>query len=155
MRRRIEQLRILSLYEWCLLLAAILLLPVIGMLLQLLGLKQTQSLLSRLRAAGKERDMPDFTALEKSRIVTRMIAVAARHGPYRAGCLRQSLLLWWMLAWHGISSAIRFGLEKQPTESFGAHAWVECGEVNISDGERIRCRYLAFEECRQVASQKA
>ena len=135
--------------------AAILLLPVIGIHLRLLGFKQTKSLLNRSRAAGQDRDIPDLAELEKARVVARMIAVAARHGPYRAGCLRQSLLLWWMLAWHGISSEIRFGLEKQPTESFGAHAWVECGEVNISDGERIRCRYLAFEECRQVASQKA
>ena len=155
MRRRIEQLRALSLYEWCLMVAAILLLPVVGMLLHLTGFKQAKSLLSRFRAAGRVRDIATISVLDEARVVAYMIAVAARHGPYRADCLKQSLLIWWLLEWHGISSEIRFGIAKEPTESFSAHAWVECGQVNISDGEESQLRYLAFEEFRHVACQEA
>ena len=155
MRRRIEQLRALSLYEWSLMMAAILLLPVIGLLLRLLGFKRTESLLRRMRTAEKDRDIAAITAQDQARVVARMISVAARHGPCRHGCLRKSLLAWWMLALHGISSEIRFGVEKKPTEYFSAHAWVACGQVNISDGEESQLRYLAFEEFRHVACQEA
>ena len=45
-------------------------------------------------------------------VIARMIAVAAAHGPYRANCLKQSLVLWWMLARRDTHSEIRFGVPK-------------------------------------------
>ncbi len=150
MGKRFEQLVALSLHEWCLMVTAILMLPVIGLLLRLRGIKGTQTLLDSLLVAQKELKVPAPAELEKTRVVARMIAVAASHGPYRAGCLRQSLLVQWVLAWHGISSNIRFGIEKEPTASFSAHAWVECGAVNITDGEACQLRFLAFEENREI-----
>ena len=60
-------------------------------------------------------------------VIARMIAVAAAHGPYRANCLKQSLVLWWMLARRDTHSEIRFGVPKVQDQTFAAHAWVECG----------------------------
>jgi hypothetical protein len=146
MRKRIEQLLALSLYEWCLMLSAMLVLPIIGLLLRVIGFKRTQALLNRLTAAEKDPAVPAAAELEKAHVVARMVAIAARYGPYRAGCLRQSLLIQWILALQGISSDIRFGVEKERAASFSAHAWVACRGVNICDSETSQRQFLVFAE---------
>ena len=73
---------------------------------------------------------PNEAQIGNGHLIARMISVAAAHGPCRANCLQQSLVLWWMLARHHIRCEIRFGVPEVPEETFGAHAWVECdGDV--------------------------
>ena len=52
-------------------------------------------------------------ALAQARSAARMTTIAANRGPYRATCLRRSLLLLWLLRRRGITASIRFGVRRQ------------------------------------------
>jgi transglutaminase superfamily protein len=144
-KNRIEQLRALTMFEWWLMLIVMLLLPVIALSLRIVEYNKTKNLLGHLISEISGQKDPDPHEIEKARTIARMVAVAAGHGPYIANCLKQSIVLWWMLARHGISSEIIFGATKEKKDSFGAHAWVECCGINISDTEGVQQRFLAFE----------
>ena len=144
MKTRIEQLRALSLFEWRVMLVAMLLLPVVALSLRILEYKKTRNNLSRFISDESGQKEPNPSEMQMACVIARMVAVAAGHGPYRANCLKQSLVLWWLLARHGISSEIIFGVLKEKEGSPGAHAWVECYGTNMSDTEKIQQRFLAF-----------
>lgn len=135
-KKRIKQLRALSLQEWWLMLTAMMLLPVVALSLRIAGFNKTRDFMSHLFSAPSSQRSLDEIKIEKANITARMISIAARVGPYRANCLKQSLLLWWWFARQGISSEIKFGVPKTPGESFGAHAWVECDGASLSDSQR-------------------
>ena len=125
-------------------LVALVMLPCVALILSLVGFKRTKKLLSYFIPYESRLEQPDESKIGKSRLIARMVAVAARHGPYRANCLKQSLVLWWLLAWYRILSEIEFGVQKDPEDIFGAHAWVECrGEILIDTREN-RQRLSAF-----------
>ena len=144
MRRRLQQLKTLSLEEWWLLLSAMILLPLVALSLRLKGFKQTQDSMRRFISMELNLTAPNEAEMEKARIVARMVAVAAGHGAYKANCLKQSLVLWWMLARRGIKSEIVFGVQKESVNNFNAHAWVECNEVNLSDSEEVQLKFASF-----------
>ena len=144
MKILIEQLRKLSLFEWYVMLVSMSLLPVIAMALLIFGYNKTRNIL-HLSVTRQVLVEAGTMRLEKSCTIAHMISIAARHGPYRANCLKQSVLLWWMLARRGISSDIVFGVLKEPQDSLDTHAWVECGGTNISDTKGMQQRFLAFE----------
>ena len=75
-----------------------------------------------------------------------MVAIAAAHGIYRANCLKQSLVLWWLLSRRGIKSEIVFGAQRDVVDDFNAHAWVECNGINLSDSEEVQQRFAAFQK---------
>ena len=136
MKKRIKQLRALSLQEWCLIFIAMLLLPIVALSLRIGGFNKTKAFMSHLISAQSSQRSLDEIKIEKANITARMISIAARVGPYRANCLKQSLLLWWFLARQDISSEIKFGVPKTPGEPFGAHAWVECDGASLSDSQK-------------------
>jgi len=144
MKNQFDQLIALSLKEWWILLIAIQLLPVIALVLWLIGFKRTRKLLNHLVPYKSKFEQPDESKINKSRLIARMVAVAAGHGPYRANCLKQALVLWWLLAWYRILSEIKFGVQKDPEEVFGAHAWVECGGEILNDTREVHQRLSAF-----------
>jgi len=145
MKRRIEQLKALSLDEWRLLLTVMVLLPIVALSLRIKGFKGTQNSMRSLMPKESALMEPDESELKNARGIARMIAVAAGHGVYRANCLKQSLVLWWMLARRGIKSEIVFGVQKEAIEHFDAHAWVECNGINLSDSEEVQQRFAAFQ----------
>ena len=144
MSRRLKQLKALSLEEWRLLLSAIVLLPLVALSLRMRGFKQTQNSLRRF--VPKELNLTESSEadLEKARGIARMVGVAAGHGAYRANCLKQSLVLWMLLARRGMKSEIVFGVQKGAVEDFNAHAWVECDGVNLSDSETVQQEFARF-----------
>lgn len=127
MHRRLAQLKLLSWYEWRLLLTAMILLPLTTLALHLFSFKRTQSFLSRFVHTDRGMGLPEGGDLQKARVIARMVAIAANHGIYRANCLKQSLVTCWLLARHGILSEIKIGVNKEGTGSLKAHAWVELG----------------------------
>jgi len=131
-------------FEWWLMLVAMLLLPVVAMSLRIFEYNKTKNIFSHFISDISGQKEPVPTDLEKASVIARMVTVASRHGPYRANCLKQSMVLWWMLARHGILSEIKFGVQKNTDESFGAHAWVECYGMNMSDTEKEQQSFLAF-----------
>ena len=144
MKRRVEQLIELSLFEWQMMLVAMLLLPVVALSLRIVEYNKTKNILGRFISDESGQKKPETPEIERACVIARMVDVASGHGPYRANCLKQSMVLWWMLAWHGISSEIIFGVPKEKKDSFGAHAWVKCCGINMSDTEKIQQRFLAF-----------
>ena len=146
MNKRIQQIKKLSLGEWRLLLFAMGLLPLVALSLRMRGFKRTQNSLRRF--IPKESDLIEPTAaeMEKAKVISRMITVAAGHGAYRANCLKRSLVLWWLLARRGIKSEIVFGIPKEALKEFNAHAWVECNGINLSDSERSQQEFTAFQK---------
>lgn len=132
-KKRIKQLRALSLQEWCLIFIAMLLLPIVALSLRIGGFNKTKAFMSHFIPAESSRGSLDEVKIEKANVISRMLSIAARYGPYRANCLKQSLVLWWLLARQDIPSEIRFGVHKTPGEPFGAHAWVECDGKSLSN----------------------
>ena len=81
----------------------------------------------------------------KAACVARMVRLAAQHGPYRANCLKQSLVIWWLLQRHGVESKLRIGVRKEAAV-LEAHAWVECFGQPLNDGPDIQQRFFPFDQ---------
>lgn len=120
---------------------AMLLLPIVALSLRIGRFNKTKAFMSHFIPAESSRGSLDEVKIEKANVISRMISIAARYGPYRANCLKQSLVLWWLLARQDISSEIRFGVQKTPGESFGAHAWVECDGESFSNFQEYKQQF--------------
>ena len=138
---RVKQLSALSPYEWRLLLAASVMLPVTALWLRLRGMQKARAGLARIPGF---RDVPEDDALVEARRAARMVNAAAGHGLYRANCLKRCLVLEWFLARRGIACELKIGATREG-EEFGAHAWVECrGEV-LNDRADVGERFGSFD----------
>ena len=146
MWRRFVQLRALSFYEWWLMFISMQLLPLIALLLRLFGYRRTKSFIIHFIPGESSLLKPGEQAFNEALVVARMVSIAGRYGPYRANCLKQSLLLWFLLARHGIFTEICLGVEKESEKEFGAHAWVECAGINLSDSEEVQKKFAVLEK---------
>lgn len=145
MKQHLAQLKTLSLYEWRLLLSSTFLLPISALLLRLIGFKRTQKIMSRFLPSKPGVTISEINNLAGARVVARMVTVAARHGIYRSNCLKQSLVLWWLLGRRGIQSEIKIGVNRDGPKPLNAHAWVECSGQALNDTEDVQQRFSAFE----------
>src|SRR5437588_4378509 len=121
--------------EQRLLLQSALLLCLATAALRCLGFCRLQFVLARLS--------PDRGKLARGKpqacLAARMVQTAARHWPFRVGCLPSALTLWWLLRLHDIESLVRVGVRRTAT-GIEAHAWVEyAGEV-LADGNEAHKR---------------
>lgn len=136
MRRKWRKLDMLSWPERWLLLRVMLLFPWIELSLRLRGVRWTQARLSRYIASTPIQDglSPE--------VVSRVVRWAA--GPVRATCLRQSLVLWWLLKRRGVGCAIKIGAVNTEAD-FKAHAWVEWEGGGQSDSPETLKHLAVFE----------
>lgn len=103
---------------------------------------------SRLQGAMKkltplktiERKVPESLTLQRAQRIARIVSIASEHGLYKAGCLRKSLLIWWLLRRGGVLSEICFGV-RVCNQKLEAHAWVEYHEMVVNDSVNVRERY--------------
>ena len=124
-----------------LLLQSVVLLPVIHLALLLIGyarLREVMEKLAPVRTAS--RVVFEVANLPHAREIARIVSIAAQHGPYKASCLRKSLLVWWFLRREGIHSQICFGV-RMVHGQIEAHAWVEHYGSVINDLETVRQDY--------------
>jgi hypothetical protein len=147
MARKLEKWRALAARERWLLVQMAVLLPVIGGALRLAGFRRTHRILagSSVPAVAKcdgARTGASFAMAER---LGQLVSIAARHGPYRATCLRQSLALWWLLRRRGASAALRIGVGK-PDGRLGAHAWVELHGRVVNDSATIADTYATYDD---------
>ncbi len=141
MRSRLARLRALSWAEWRLLLAATLLLPLTEVGLRLSGFQGYRRWLGRWVPEGRAPGPDD---LDQATQAARMVAIAARYGPFRASCLRHALVLWFLLGRRGIGTRLRIGATKGE-DGFAAHAWVELGDRALTGGDQgVRERHPAL-----------
>lgn len=127
--------------ERVLLVGAILLLPVTALGLRLAGFRRWQRALSNLSPEGRALAAGD--PLEQARRTARVVGIAVRRGFYRANCLPQSLVLWFLLRRQGIESDLRIGVRKNANQC-EAHAWVECLGQVLNDSEDVSDRFMPF-----------
>jgi hypothetical protein len=83
-------------------------------------------------------------AMAEAKHTAWLVSVAARHGFYRATCLRQSLLIWWLLRRRGIDSELRIGVSNRDGQ-ISAHAWISLGDNMFNEGSPEEMVYAAFE----------
>ncbi|HEU0006316.1 MAG TPA: lasso peptide biosynthesis B2 protein [Terriglobia bacterium] len=132
----------LSTSEKCMLIQALLLLPFCAVVLRLRGVRclVPASAESFPTAWNPEQ----WTALQRARAAARMVGLAARWGPYRANCLKRSLVAYWLLRRQGIACALRIGVRKESNQ-IEAHAWLEYLGEPLNEGADIHLRFSPFD----------
>jgi len=66
---------------------------------------------------------------------------AARLSHGSNACLRQSLLRLWLLLGEGEEAELVIGVRRDAAEPFGAHAWVEHGQLPVNEPAAQLARY--------------
>ena len=72
--------------------------------------------------------------VEYAQALARMAAIAGRHGAVQATCLRQSLLVYWLLRRRGLVPELKIGVRKHG-QRVDAHAWVELEGTALAPAE--------------------
>ncbi len=98
-------------------------LSVIHALLASLGYVRTQALLLRFVGRLEARSANEGDMQSAQRLAA-LAAIAGRRGLMSATCLRQALLLDWLLRRRGLQPTLQLGVRKRDGK-FDAHAWVE------------------------------
>jgi len=142
-----RKLRALTGGEFGVLLSALVLLPLTAFALRLTSFKWCQAALAGegKQAESLEAQEDSESVTRRARSVARMVRIAAVRGPYRANCLPQSLVLWWLLRRQGITSSLRIGVRKGSSE-FEAHAWIELHGVALNEAANLHDRFKPFDE---------
>jgi len=118
-------------------------LAMVSVLLHLLTLRRTRRFLMYLiprqlsYPAGSDQAMPYAQRIRK------LAWVAGRHLPVNTSCLRQSLLIWWLLRRRGLAAELRIGTGNR--EEFLAHAWVELEGRLVNERPGVTERYRPFD----------
>jgi hypothetical protein len=129
--------------EQRLLVQAFIVLPMLAVALRSMGLRRTQAILTRMAPPLRSPEVRPEVRDPRARRTSRLVAVAAEHGPYRANCLKRSLALWWLLRRQGIASELHIGIRKS-VRGIEAHAWVEHSGRPLNDRADIIREYAPF-----------
>ncbi len=120
-------------------------LPLTALMLWVLGFTRTQSMLATLAPIDKHSGLGQKQAtVYQAHVTAKMVTVAAQRGPFRASCLPQSLVLWWLLRRQGIDNELRFGVRKNP-DRLEAHAWVELQGTVLNERGDVNRRFIPFQ----------
>ena len=142
--RRLARFAALPVRDKGLLVECVCLLPLIAAGLRLVGFHRIGSILAGVSPRLADDGEPRETRRRRARDVFGLVRAAARHGPYRARCLEESLLLWWLLRRRGIETRLRLGVNTEAS-FLQAHAWVELEGRALDERESSGRRYEAFE----------
>lgn len=123
MTGRLRGWEALSWHERGRLLAMTVALPLIAISLKWFGYIRTRHWLERWSTSARSRRAtpPDLQSAERLALLA---DIAGRHGPIGATCLRQSLLVYWLLRRRGLAPEFKIGVRRQDAV-MDAHAWVE------------------------------
>ena len=87
------------------------------------------------RASNRDDAPPVHDELARGERLARLAAIAGRHGPVEATCLRQSLLVYGLLRRRGSAPELKIGVRREDT-AIAAHAWVELAGVSLDQTPR-------------------
>jgi hypothetical protein len=139
---RVRKFLQLSTSEKQMLFQGLLLLPVFAVVLRLWG---EHCLVTALGESIPPTFNPERgIALQQAHTAARMVALAARYGPYRANCLKRSVVTYWLLRRRGIDCELRIGVRKESDE-IEAHAWIECLGQPLNEGADVHQRFSPFD----------
>lgn len=108
-------------------------LPLIAAALRTLGYVKTRRWLEELSRVEPGRT-PTPAELDAAQDLAQLAAIAGRHGPVAATCLRQSLLVYWLLRRRGLAPELKIGVRKHG-QRVDAHAWVELEGTALAPAE--------------------
>ena len=133
MGRRLAGWRALTWRERGLLVLCTIGLTMIHAALALLGYRRTRRAIEALshRRSTRPASTEDLLAAQR---LARLSAIAGRHGPAQATCLRQSLFLYGWLRRRGLQPALHLGVIERDGP-FQAHAWVELDGTRLLPGD--------------------
>jgi hypothetical protein len=151
MMRRLRRFLALCASERRLFIGAWLALPIIDVSLRVFGLESTRRALDRLSpvaslsAAQQQcgQGVPS-DALIAAEQAASVIALAGRHALANGSCLRQALLLGWLLRRRGLLPELHIGVCTRG--GFAAHAWVELGGRHLAQGPEQQARFVRLEQ---------
>ena len=112
-------------------------LPVVDIAVRMAGFQRTQRWLPGSRGVRSARTIAD-TDLAAGHRLAELAAIAGNHGLYPITCLRQALLVQWLLRRRGLASQLRIGALKTDTGTLDAHAWVELDGVALGQPNPIQ-----------------
>jgi hypothetical protein len=139
MRRRWRRLRSLSVAQWRVMLASVVLIPAVQLSLRIRGFVRTLEMLGE--RSGRQRH--SATSDDAHRIAEAVAIVSARP-VVGARCLGRSMTLWFILRRHGIDAELVIGAESPGGEDLSAHAWVEVAGQPLLDPTAPRSRFASF-----------
>jgi len=90
-------------------------------------------------------------AVKEAKHTAFLAMIAGRHGLFPATCLRQSLLVFWLLRWRGIQTELRIGVHRRGGRVL-AHAWIKCGDEVVSDSSQVEKDFVAFKDLPEEVS---
>ena len=126
------------------LLAALVLLPLIGGALRIVGLNRLQAWLEGFPLNPVQRPCGTQIAM-----LNAMVGLGARQ--VGASCLQRALLLRWLLRRRGLRSELRIGVRFDDGR-LDAHAWLESGGTPIDEAPDIASRFAVFDRPIALAS---
>lgn len=109
--------------------AMMLALPVISLGMQLFGYVRMRRWIERASSHEAPRNAASSDIAHGERLA-RLAAIAGRHGPITATCLRQSLLLHFLLRRRHLSPELMIGVRRQGSV-VDAHAWVQLSGIAL------------------------
>jgi hypothetical protein len=122
------------------LLAAMALLPLFRLALNVRGLQRLQARLHR--AVPKDAAQPPLADLQRTGALVNAAAQRVLGGDH---CLTRSLYLWWLLRRRGLRCELRIGV-RMNRGALEAHAWVEHAGVPINDRDDVGETFGAFDD---------
>jgi hypothetical protein len=143
LKSKAETWRSLSKSDRALVVRAMFLLPIVATSLKTVGLRRTQSWLTR--NSRRPAVPPTEQTRAKVRRITQMVAVACRRQPLRTSCLPRTLVLWSLLRRLGVATDVRIGARSNSQGEFQAHAWLEWNGEVLNDVADVGRQYLPFD----------
>ena len=142
--RDLAKLRALTRAERRTLVVCAVMTPLVAGGLSIFGFRRVHAVMA---LGPRPRNAPYPTpqsASDRARSVSKIVGIAAGRGRIRAGCLRRSLLLWWILRRDGIETILRVGVSREGG-ALRAHAWVEYMGQPLNDADDVAGRFPPFE----------
>ena len=131
--------------ERALILRALVLLPITGIGLRVLGFQRCKELIENLAVRdGQSQTMESVTQIEMAWKITRAARSVGLHGAWKPNCLERSLFLWWLLRRGGIEGELHIGARKNGS-GLEAHAWVELEGQVLNDSPDVHEHYARFD----------
>ncbi|HPW32462.1 MAG TPA: lasso peptide biosynthesis B2 protein [Arenimonas sp.] len=137
---RLKKWRALAFREKMLFLMFIFCLPLVAFAIRYFGYLRTRHFLSRF-VSRNTLHQADATELAQAQRKAELLSMAGRHGWISATCLRQSVLLEFLLQRKGLAAEIKIGVRKQDA-LFDAHAWVELNGIPLAQDDLEHHRVL-------------
>jgi hypothetical protein len=113
-------------------------LPMVSAGLRMFGYVRMRRWIEQGTRKALTRSAQPSDIAEGKRLV-RLAAIAGKHGPVEATCLRQALLVYALLRKRNLTPELVLGVNRQQDE-FGAHAWVALSGTSLDAGENANLR---------------